>query len=529
MQQWDVEIGRTLHYNLPTKVFTVEPGDELTLLVRDRSVEVYRTYGSIYLGELYDVELREKLKSYQADDRFFFADAVRVLTDEEMLHLKVMFPGLSVKSEQAYTLLVTGNVYNRASNIMSLYNLQMDVLEFLRDLMLYRGRYLCLSRRAGKETCLITPRHRFFLRQDEGRNFTALTHVVNLDHGDYFKTALLVRCDLRLVPNEAQVGEDSQGLGDLLRPEAFASKYFELWHQYRDEEQKNLKDMAEKLKDYNLKYQSVREEGNEWVFEISGEIPSEWFEVFEESGQVPVSVKMPHRHPTGDFSPNQDFIIGNITRLTKSQLRTNSQKQFLLPRQGEIGLSLQGDLSIHNRWQKALERMQQGQAEIGNLEQILSQSHPGRPVISDRAALSASTPTLLEGLAPLEKQREAIKKALNTPDICLIQGPPGTGKTSVIRTLVKRIKEEMPNSRILLTSYQHSAVDNAIAGLYQAGVVSCRLDASREENPESYEDMLTWTKTVAENCRRGMVERGEDKRLERLQQLEEDLKAVQLG
>ena len=71
---------------------------------------------------------------------------------------------------------------------------------------------------------------------------------------------------------------------------------------------------------------------------------------------------------------------------------------------------------------------------------------------------------------PRERQKEAIRIALNTPDIALIQGPPGTGKTTVITAIVERLNEisdkrQDSQGQVLLTSFQHDAVRNVIERL----------------------------------------------------------------
>ena len=55
-------------------------------------------------------------------------------------------------------------------------------------------------------------------------------------------------------------------------------------------------------------------------------------------------------------------------------------------------------------------------------------------------------------------------------DIALIQGPPGTGKTTVIAAIVERLNEEADKrggiqGRVLLTGFQHDAVENIIQRL----------------------------------------------------------------
>lgn len=71
---------------------------------------------------------------------------------------------------------------------------------------------------------------------------------------------------------------------------------------------------------------------------------------------------------------------------------------------------------------------------------------------------------------PTKTQLEAIDIALNTPDIALIQGPPGTGKTTVITAIIERlnelfIRQESIKGNILVSSFQHDAVENIIERL----------------------------------------------------------------
>lgn len=76
---------------------------------------------------------------------------------------------------------------------------------------------------------------------------------------------------------------------------------------------------------------------------------------------------------------------------------------------------------------------------------------------------------------PTDTQKEAVKIALNTPDIALIQGPPGTGKTTVIAAILERLNEECDkrvgiSGRVLLSGFQHDAVENMIGRLKLNGL-----------------------------------------------------------
>ncbi|WP_462410387.1 AAA domain-containing protein [Neobacillus sp. Marseille-QA0830] len=63
-------------------------------------------------------------------------------------------------------------------------------------------------------------------------------------------------------------------------------------------------------------------------------------------------------------------------------------------------------------------------------------------------------------------QQEAVKKALSAELLCLIQGPPGTGKTTVITEICLQILMHQPQSRILVCSETHIAVNNVMDKLY---------------------------------------------------------------
>ena len=104
----------------------------------------------------------------------------------------------------------------------------------------------------------------------------------------------------------------------------------------------------------------------------------------------------------------------------------------------------------------------------------------------------ATSPGVREvfGSTPTARQVEALKVALNTPDIALIQGPPGTGKTLTIAALQVRLAEiledrEMIAGQTLLTSYQHNAVENVASKTVVFGLPAIKVDRKRGGNAET--------------------------------------------
>lgn len=90
-----------------------------------------------------------------------------------------------------------------------------------------------------------------------------------------------------------------------------------------------------------------------------------------------------------------------------------------------------------------------------------------------------------------ETQIDALERASRT-DLChLVQGPPGTGKTRVLARLVRQLLEQKPDAAILVTSFTHRAIDNALTAVLNSGVdhsvvFKISAHAPREAIPHAY-------------------------------------------
>ncbi len=99
--------------------------------------------------------------------------------------------------------------------------------------------------------------------------------------------------------------------------------------------------------------------------------------------------------------------------------------------------------------------------------------------------------------APNDAQLLALKVCLESPDIALVQGPPGTGKTSVIRALQRIL--QVPGRRrdarvpsVLLTSYQHVAVDNVASGSRIWGLPVFRFYGAEKDREKLFKGLEDW-------------------------------------
>jgi len=78
--------------------------------------------------------------------------------------------------------------------------------------------------------------------------------------------------------------------------------------------------------------------------------------------------------------------------------------------------------------------------------------------------------------------------ALNTPDVALIIGPPGTGKTQVIAALERRLSElnegQVIAQEVLISSFQHDAVENALGRTRVYGLPAIKVGGRRDHTGE---------------------------------------------
>lgn len=160
-----------------------------------------------------------------------------------------------------------------------------------------------------------------------------------------------------------------------------------------------------------------------------------------------------------------------------------------------LSLYLAGEVENIKRRSKARARMQDGNAANPHMAKILK----GTPAVKTRQKADyILSPDMEARIFPQgcsQIQKEAVEIALTSPDMVLIQGPPGTGKTTVITGIIKALNEEMSWSQrekgeILITSYQHDAVDNLSHRLRVNSLPPQRFGGSKNTDPD--EVIQTW-------------------------------------
>lgn len=269
--------------------------------------------------------------------------------------------------------------------------------------------------------------------------------------------------------------------------------YLKKWDEFGDMEGELLLKQAREVGSLQFEGMSQRRDGTVTVL-ISQASDSSWIAL--EKGAVPeveLVDELPDYLTIENFS-FKDFAGGieqsdelkrreernyfNVVGFDK-ETRVLTLKTETLPRDsGTLILSLAGETAQIKRRMAARQAILEGRAANPQLGLLIEEQ--GQIA---RTREPQKTPPLTAFVRkkvfrndPTVMQEKAIEVALNTPDIALIQGPPGTGKTTVIAAILERLNEIADKrgtrikGQILLTGFQHDAVENMIERLSLNGI-----------------------------------------------------------
>lgn len=182
----------------------------------------------------------------------------------------------------------------------------------------------------------------------------------------------------------------------------------------------------------------------------------------------------PEKGKKKDKDTRPYFKVSDYDRDSK----TLSIKHEEFPASGKLILSLAGEIAQIKRRIFARRAILEGRAvnpQLGLLIEEKGEILPARQIHKIKP-LTAYVRNKIFRNHPTIMQEKAIEVALNTPDIALIQGPPGTGKTTVIAAIIERMNELAEKTgtnlkgKVLLTGFQHDAVENMISRLSLNGI-----------------------------------------------------------
>lgn len=284
--------------------------------------------------------------------------------------------------------------------------------------------------------------------------------------------------------------------------------YLRLWQEYGALEWEQAQDCARELS--SLRYKGAELiEGELWAWRLkvdSDELKGfrkRWhalglssttqvelgekefaFDCEVQDAQNPM-VRTRRRPIRGALQLGRDEVI-----LTPSQDRRSEQP----PTNGFVYYSLSGDETVQNRRARARQSINDGR----RLPQLSYLLEGVAPPIARRRQLAGLTPyakACFKG-PPTDRQKEALSIAINTPDIALIVGPPGTGKTQVIAALQRRLAETLGENslqhQVLISSYQHDAVDNALNRAEVFGLPAVRVGGKGRRDKGGIDPIDVW-------------------------------------
>lgn len=208
-----------------------------------------------------------------------------------------------------------------------------------------------------------------------------------------------------------------------------------------------------------------------------------------------------------------DFLSGDICEIidTKPSMRGTFVKrngkyfyfyfsnEDVIPKSGTISLSLQGTKQQKRRREKAKEIINQKDLVRqlifnGNYTEEKTQGKIQAPSGFDEVSDEGKTRKVLF----TSEQKEAIERAVNTPNYAIIQGPPGTGKTTVICEIIRSLRKRFGNEiKILLTSTQNVAVDN-MCDKIDLELPPYRVQSKRVKKSDETDSYMAWAENVEE-------------------------------
>jgi hypothetical protein len=287
---------------------------------------------------------------------------------------------------------------------------------------------------------------------------------------------------------------------------AQADNYLALWRDYNGLEGKSVLRRARQLGAW--KFSARRSVGGGWRFEL--EDPAGFRRVIPEAGLELEAAE----EPPGWLSDAPDLsrkgppnLTGAFLELRGSQLtlRVQEDDDRRPPATGWLHASLHGDLARLAAREDAWNLVASADNSMPQLAFLLL----GQDVPAGRRGgiepLSPAARACFKG-EPTERQIEALRVALNTPDIAVIQGPPGTGKTQVIAALQVRLAEiaeerDGIGGLFLVTAFQHEAVENAAGRIQVLGLPAAKV-GRRKGDRDMHDGFDAWREERAMELRR---------------------------
>jgi len=341
---------------------------------------------------------------------------------------------------------------------------------------------------------------------DDKLQLTKIVEAKRAQTNDERRPILLIRGQFRFVDSTVAGSFRGTARSELDQIVSEADSYLSIWEEYNEIERRNIKRRAAEFGWLNYRSREARSNGH-WRFLVKdNQRLDECIRALNdgETKELEAAVNPPAELTNiakgesgveGASSSHKRIFAGEYTGYDPKRhtidLRLpeeNNEESSPPPTSGVLFMSLGGDRTRLDRRMKAQARIASAECPMPQLGLLLEgKSFPIRRPKNEKP-LSAAAREIFGG-EPTGRQIEALKVALNTPDIALIQGPPGTGKTRTIAALQTRLSEIAENTdgvsgSYLLTSYQHDAVENVASATQVYGLPAIKIGRKRGQTSD---------------------------------------------
>ena len=278
-----------------------------------------------------------------------------------------------------------------------------------------------------------------------------------------------------------------------------ADSYLSLWREYNELEQKAILQRANEVGWIAYSSQEMLASGDRRFHLGKQANLEERLQGLRDLSEcsLEASDREPDLSSLESVASSQKVFFGQISDIDPQKLTldirpSNPDELLSPPPNGFLFVSLQGDRTRLNRRKRAEELIRTATCPMPQLGLILQDQKIPLSNYRQHKLLDKTLREAFQG-SPTPRQKEALRVAINTPDIALIQGPPGTGKTKVITAIQACLSEIEKNRngtvshRLLLTSYQHDAVENVAERTVIFGLPAVRVGgkSSRSDAPDN--------------------------------------------
>lgn len=302
--------------------------------------------------------------------------------------------------------------------------------------------------------------------------------------------------------DESNASSDIAHLDRTLLDSAVTSygAYLDLWRLYSEKEWQ--RDVARAAAISAVRYascQAISEEGGGWNLVIDQKSLSAFQDAWREHATEDDQVEIDESAP--EWTSDRYTDLSTIDKRKRVRARPQFAPDGLIlqtddwlapPLTGFIYLSLTGNRTQQERRDHARRAIESGFG-VPTLNRLLQDMPLPRQRQSNLEGLTPYAKQSFKAGKATVKQELAIKVALNTPDVALIIGPPGTGKTQVIAALERRLAELNEGhaiaQQVLISSFQHDAVENALGRTDVYGLPAVKIGARRQEGTDPVD---TW-------------------------------------